>query len=298
MSEIEAAAKRENDRVDSRGVWVVSRDWKRDPARRADDLAGLGLTDAHLVLNDSASLGKRPLFHVFGDGGDGVRPATAAGEAAAVRLVVAAADAYRRAGLRVHLTSWLTAGTNYHIQAGRRLADLVGAVAPISVCWDAEESYDHHGLNRDAIASKAAAASFTDRVGDLGVRQSVTTYPSLLNGRALEALTTAEHVEEIVLQCYATNTSQARPGAVQKYGLAQWNKSAAKAAGRRPVMALPFYGPADPARGYTLAKSLTTQWDATRTIREVRSVVWWASWDLKMGNTAAKFLRSIADEEV
>lgn len=296
VSEIEAAAKRENDRVDSRGVWVVSRDWKRDPVRAADRLAALGLTDAHIVLNDSADARKRPVFHVFGDGGDGTGSAPASGEATARRAVEAAATAYRKAGLRVHLTSWLLADRPYHVEAGRRLADLVAAIAPISVCWDAEESYDHHGLARDAVASKAAASSFAAHVGDLGVRQSITTYPSLLNGRALAALAASDHVEEVVLQCYATNTSQARPGAVQKYGIAQWDKSAAKAAGRRLVMALPLYGQADQARGWTAQNSLTTQWNAARSIREVRSVIWWASWDLKPGNTAAKFLRSLSDE--
>lgn len=226
----------------------MSAQWKRDPARNAALLrAGCPqLTHVCLCLNDNADRRKKnPDFYTFTN------------DAA----IIAAVRAYRAQGFVVELFSWLLPERAYVMTLNDRLRPLLQNMLPevARVQLDCEEAWSKGKGHAEAVDLLCLPADLT-----------VTTYAGLLPHASMRPLAARPEVSWIV-QCYATSTSKATPGAVQDYGAKMARKYLP---GRVWHMGLPAYR--------QTATSARTQWDAS--VKLGCSEVWfWASSSLTSG---------------
>lgn len=146
----------------------------RDPPAFAARAAACGLTDVVLVCQDGSNPRVRPHFYLYGDGSgpatDG-KPATkptAAGLAKAAAKLAAAAGAYKAAGLRVHLMTWLRPAKEYIAAAGAVLGPLCRDLGAASLMLDLEEPWVDEGVDYEAAAG-AVLHAFKGQVPALGV---------------------------------------------------------------------------------------------------------------------------------
>jgi len=225
----------------------MSAQWKRDPARNAALLrAGCPqLTHVALCLNDNADRKKNPDFYTF----------------APDSAIIDAVRAYRAHGFVVELFSWLLPAPAFVAALNDRLRPLLQNMLPevARVQLDCEESWSK-GKGHDEAVDLLC----------LPVGVAVTTYAGLLPHASMRPLAARPNISWIV-QCYATSTSKATPGAVQEYGAKMAHKYLP---GRTWHMGLPAYR--------QTATSARTQWDATVKLG-CSEVWWWASSSLTSG---------------
>lgn len=286
--------------LDVFGVWVTSKDWRKNPRSAAVQLASLGVRDAYLVINDNSHRGRRPGWHIFGDGAETVsggvryvkRLATLDGRKRAAAAVVEALRAYAEEGIRPHLLSWIRADKLF-LSDARDSLDLVYRDAGdllASTQWDAEESW----LYGNTVPHTDAASYFGEMFSNTG-SHSITPIASMVGSGKIECLTCQPIVDAVTVQAYATATSRARPGYVQDYALKLWRGTDAAARGRYLYMGLPLYKQ-EGAGGLSAEGSMRLQLGRSIGYPECRGIVWWASWDLtgsKRNGAAASFLRGL-----
>lgn len=229
------------------GAWVMSAQWKRDPERSAAALRGgcPQLTHVALCLNDNADRRKNPDFYTF------------ANDAA----IIDAVRAYRAHGFVVELFSWLLPEPAFIAALNDRLRPLLENMLPevARVHLDCEEAWSKGKGHAEAVNLLRLPADMT-----------VTTYAGLLPHTSMRPLAARLDISWIV-QCYATSSSKATPGAVQDYGAKMARKYLP---GCTWDMGLPAYR--------QTATSARTQWDAT--VKLKCSEVWyWASSSLISG---------------
>ena len=271
------------------GVWVASADWNASAAAtNARKLAALGITDVSLVANDASNV-EASVWHLFNDGAartvNGVRTvkrrATATGTATAISVLRRAFDTYAAAGLRVHIMVWLRPDVAYLEAALADLTQLCAQFKPASVQFDAEERWITGKVTATVLARVALLFSSLDA---LGVPSTVTTYAGALPDAEMRALLEVPKLAGILLQVYATSSSDADPGDVQQFGHIMAERYIPHTV---PVAyGLPAYRQSG-IDGYTPNQAMAVQLD---TALKYTLIIWyWAASSFTVDGYAAKF---------
>lgn len=256
------------------GAWVGNRDLNA-PKRTIDFAREHGLTRLHIIVNDHSARWKKTKLLPFD-----TRP---------IDKILHLADLAHKAGIEVHLMSWVMPYESYIREAAKQLIPLAKACRAHSVEWDAEEPWTK--------ATAPGKMSYEDAGALIGKLFGGQAFEMGVNGigygsqKKIGPL--AAVCDYICPQAYSTNKQKLSPKTTAPKFAKRWRKLFP---GKRLVMGLAAYSQtgipkvkSDPSAGqYSEAEAMRTAIDATKTIEDVEAVVYWSFSHLRWSKVVAK----------
>jgi hypothetical protein len=256
------------------GAWVGNRDLN-NPKRTIDFAREYNITRLHIIVNDHAGRWKstkKPSFDT--------RPP---------EKIIRLADLAHKAGMEVHLMSWIMPYEDYLRQAAEQLIPLAQACRAHSVEWDAEEPWTKpqaSGKMSYEAAGKLVGELFRDQGFEMGVNG--IGYGSQKKIGPLAAV-----CEYICPQAYSTSKQHLSPKTTVPKFAKRWRKLFP---GKRLVVGLAAYNQEgilrdkkDKSKGtYEKLEAVRLAIAAAKSVEDVEAVVYWSFSHLRWNKDVAR----------
>lgn len=252
--------------LDTVGAWAGASSMS-SPATAREAVAfakSIGLRRLDLIVNDHSRWRSSSAFNTYPD-----------------REIFTLAAEADRAGLGVHLLSWIMPHRGYIAGAGEQLRRLVELTGATSIVLDAEEPWTKASSPLPYAQAAELVASELDGIawGVTGIGYASVAKLGPLCSRAVY----------LVPQCYATRTSGLSPSTVVPRLVARWR---AVFPAKPIAIGLAAYRQ-DGIPGYTAEAAMRAAFGGALADPHARTAIYWSLAAIKSSKVATRTLRSL-----